>query len=418
MASVSLRVIISRIDGDLSSELVEEINEDFELSLPPPDGLYEQLPCVIAEGLSEEVANDLADQLEDAGAEVIVEDDDQPFDEEAYLDDEEDLDEGEEESYDERPRRPGPKPSSRSGGQMVFIWLGGAMLLLLVVLLGVTVGGGKNLSLGQGCDSGFRGGSADEQLMAQLPRLAAQFAQGLETDDAVAHGTLANKATATLNEELEGNTCYVWLGLSPPGTDLDLFINQAGNVLDADEAEDNFPVVRRCTSGPMAVEVQALMFGGQGNWLVQRYKLRGQPDDDALSLMHRFYAAMLFDPGVGDPIGELQRLKLAAGQERAVSVQLDAQWCYSILAVGESGTDVDLALATAGGQDVASDTAGNSFPIVRHCPTESAEYLIKLGMYGGEGRVAFRLFRGKLASGGARSFQPLGLSGQGESGNN
>lgn len=403
MAPVSFRVVIARYDEERLGDLIEEISAELDISESEAEDLLKKLPVTVARGLDEEDAEDFADVLEELGAKVrIVEVASRrsrrrrPLDE---GDDEEDFEEEDEDRRDEKPRR---KPKVATSQRLLIVF--GMILvgLLIGVLIMASIGGLPSLS----CDAGYRGDGANASLTQALKTFATRYARGFTPDDAVAHGNLSTGKRATLRESVAGPACYVWIGLSPQGSDLDLHLRQDGQMVTQDRGEDNFPVVRHCVSGPSDLEVDVEMFGGAGDWVVQRYVLGADPGSDPLVQMHKLYSSMFI--ANGEPVGEVVRIKqMGPGEERVVSLPLDSQWCYAVLAVSQPGSDLDMAMENPQGQKIAEDNATDNYPIVRDvCPAEPGEYKLRLSMFGGSSPAVYQVYRGKLG----------GMGGGGQSG--
>ncbi len=294
--------------------------------------------------------------------------------------------------------------------------IGGLCILaLLIGMLGISVFGGNVGSVG--CGGDYRGTGANEQLVAALSQYSARYARGFESDEGVAHGELGSSESVTMHEDVTGPACFVWVGLSNPGSDLDLYLRQNGQIVAQDRGEDNYPVVRHCVAESSTIDIEVQMFGGGGDWVVQRHRLAGEDGADLLTPMHQLYTSMFVVNG--QPVGGLKRLHLKAGQDAEIFVEMDSQWCYLPLAVSRPGTDIDMYLLDPQGREVERDDAVDNYPVLRHCPAKSGRHRLKLLMFGGESDVVYRVYRGKL--GGAGTKQPsrpgqidIGSAGQGQ----
>lgn len=405
MPSLSFRVVITKFADELYDELVDELAVELDLPTREVEEILEDLPATVARGLDEDDAEDLADLLEELGARVRVVEvasrrrraARKRDDEEEELEDDEEL----EEDGDDRPRRGQRETDGPISGQRMMLIAGLCILALLVGMLGITVVGGDALP---GCGGDYRGPGANEQLVQAMDQLEARYARGFSRDEEPAHGTLATSTSITLEEDVNGPACYVWIGFSQQGTDLDLYLRDSGQLIAQDRGEDNYPVVRHCVADARTVDVEVQMFGGAGDWIVQRFALTGEPGSDLLTLMHQLYTSMFVVNG--QPTGPLKRLHLRAGQEAEINIDFDSEWCYLPLAVSAPGTDLDMILVDPQGREVERDDAVDNYPVLRHCPTKSGRYRLKLLMYGGEGDAVYRIYRGKL--GGNVAGRPAG----------
>ena len=410
MSSSSFRVVITRFDADRRDELVEELAAELDIPDDEADHLLDELPLTVARRLEEDDAEELADLLEEVGAKVRLvavrhrrrrseTDDDERWSEPDDDDEDEDDDDD----------REAPPADREPASQRVMVIAGILLIALLVLMLLFTTFGGGLSALT--CAGDYRGPGADPTLSRMLTAFASRYARGFTPDDASAHGQLGSNQSVKLSEDVDGPACYVWIGLSPEGTDFDLYLRHNGQVVTQDRGEDNYPVVRHCLGEASTVELEAQMFSGSGNWIVQRYVMGGEEGTDLLTMMHRLYTSM-FVAG-GEPIAPLKRLHLRPGQEAEINLELDSQWCYLPLAVSEPGTDLDMYLLDPNGVAVESDEAVDNYPVLRHCPQKSGRYRLKLLMYGGEGDAVYRVFRGKLGGGGGgakRSSSPAPIN--------
>lgn len=422
MGDLSYRVIITNVDENTRDELISEVVALLDVSDVEADDLLEDLPLTVGKGMDEDEADDLVERLTAIGAQVKlvevetrrrrprrrrgagavstppseapVRDDEAPVGDGDDLGEDEDLDEDVEEEPGE-PAEPSAGASRLPGKQRLMIIVGFVVLAVLVGLLTISVLGGNNI--GFGCEGGFREPGANPQLARVLPHVAKRYARGFEPELDVAHGTLGANQSVTLHEEVAGGRCYAWIGLSPDGTDLDLFLRQGSDLVSYDDGQDNFPVVRHCIAQDATLDIEVKMFAGGGEWVVQRYVLQGPPNADLLTLMHRLYASMFVVNGEG--LAPPKRLALQTGQELEVPLEMSAEWCYLPLAVSNPGTDLDMILVDPEGREVERDDAADNYPIVRHCPTKAGTYKVRLTMYRGSGEAVYQVFRGKLGSG-------------------
>jgi hypothetical protein len=329
---------------------------------------------------------------------VVVDD---AVEENEYDDEAEEEDEQEEEP---RARRPGRGRRGLTSQRVVIV---GSGIGFAAVVVALVLSSTSSRSGGCSCGDQYRGPGANQQLAAALPSVAGRFARGFTADGQIAHGNLAAGGTARLTERVEGGRCYVWIGLSPDGTDLDLILAENGSPVSEDQANDNFPVVQHCVADDTTLTLDAKMYTGAADWVIQRYALAGRRGADQVELLHEMHSKRILANDV-EPVSELERFRLRSGEEKAISLTADADWCYVPLAVSSPGTDLDMFLVDPDNRVVEQDQARDNFPMVRHCPTKGGTYTIRLLMYGGDGDVAFRLYRGKLGAAGLRSGGSVG----------
>jgi hypothetical protein len=406
MGDLSFRVIVTSLDEKLRDDLAVEIGDYLEISDAEVEELLKDLPLTVARGLDEDEADELVELLSSVGARVkIVEVETrqrrapQRRSETAQVEPDaagpdEDGDEVEED--DDEPEEPSRETGDRRhhspSNQRVMLVVGVLILAVFVGLLAFSVFGEGVSS----CGDPYRGPGANQDLVRVLPRIAERYARGFLSDGEIAHGTMDNGGTAKIRESVAGGRCYVWIGLSPDGTDLDLFLRQANKLIISDDGQDNFPVVRHCIASDANLEVEDKMFNGRGDWVVQRYALEGPPGADLLTLTQRLYTSMFV--ANGEEVGPPKRLSLQNGEERDITVEMSSEWCYLPIAVAEAGADLDMVLFDSAGREVERDDATDNYPLVRHCPTADGPYKVRLLMYRGQGEAIYQLFRGKLGS--------------------
>lgn len=439
MGATKNRVVIVSIEKGAEDDVVYELGRALDLSRKEARALIAELPATIPIEGGRGDGERAARLLDDAGAEVRLEADDAEEDggeasesaedgaadergaeasadgeaeeeeedeeEDEEYDDEEDEDEEDEDEEEEdeehddeederEARRRRRLPDRRAAPPSQRIVVVGGIAMGAAVLAGLAL---AILSSDQGCSCGggsYRGGGASQDLAGLMPQIATRFARGFTPDDRIAHGQLGAGETATLQEAVTGGRCYIWIGLSPDGTDLDLSLREGSTVVSVDEATDNFPVVQHCVAEDATLELEVRMFQGSAQWVVQRFVMQGSEGADQVALLHELYAKRLL--ANAEPDGPTKRFRLGPGQEIVVDLPMDPAWCYVPLGVSPPGTDLDMFLLDEDGRIVEQDQARDNFPALRHCPTKAGNFKIRLLMFGGEGDAVFRVYRGKL----------------------
>jgi hypothetical protein len=237
------------------------------------------------------------------------------------------------------------------------------------------------------------------QMVQRLASVAAQNAAGFVGLGAPITGQLAQAGTTTINVPLRQGACYKFIAVGGPGvTDLDIQVNANGRQVAQDTATDDFPIASYCAPIPQTVQVQILMYRGNGGFAYQTFQSGGlQPPppvvggNDFLSnrmreISGRFASGRL-------PVSPLMRGSLQTSQTRDFSVGLQTGHCYTVVGVADpSVTDLDLFLFDQNGTQVAQDQATDNFPIVQACPSVPGNYRIQVKMYSGYGSFALQVF--------------------------
>lgn len=402
MGSVSFSIIISGVDEDYRDDLIGELADFLDIPFDEAEELISSLPTTVARGLDEDEADEMVEVLATVGAKVkLVEVESRrrgrrrPRAPEP-IDDEDELDEEEEET----PRRRRSPPRDRRSAQpppnqRIMLIAGIVILALLMGLLAFSTLGGRSA----GCGGGdFRGPGADPELTRFLPQIAQRYAHNFVPEGEVAHGNLPSGESAKMIEDIPGGRCYTWIGLSPEGTDLDLYLRQGNKLIGRDDADDRLPVVRHCVMNDADVELEIKMFAGGGDWVVQRYALEGPEGADLLTLLQQLYVSIY--AATSEEVAPPKRLTLRAGEEREIKLRMSAEWCYLAIAVSEPGTDLDMVLYDPQDREIKRDQAPDNFPLANHCPTEDGTYKVKLQMYHGGGDAIYQVFRNKMQTGG------------------
>lgn len=97
-----------------------------------------------------------------------------------------------------------------------------------------------------------------------------------------------------------------------------------------------------------------------------------------------------------EPLGERFQGNLTQGQQRSVSVTLEAGRCYAVLAVAEIFpdriNDLDLAVFDPAPAQIAEDTALDGWPLVQFCAPVGGEHKVRFTMVTGSGGYLGQLF--------------------------
>jgi len=226
-------------------------------------------------------------------------------------------------------------------------------------------------------------------------------ARGYESYGEPSTGELGASDTRDFPISLEGGKCYAVLAVGDSGVrDLDLLLlDPQGREIDRDVEQDARPIVRVCpqTSGDYAIRVS--MANGQGSFVYAPYRwprgIRGP--FNLMGLMYVRLAEVTSLLGVEgyEPSSDFMpdRGHLARqGRTATQTLNLPANACFAMLAVGGEGmTDLDASLSL-GGQQVAADQTRTAFPAVRYCTTRAGRYTLTIQAAAGSGDYFYQVF--------------------------
>lgn len=120
--------------------------------------------------------------------------------------------------------------------------------------------------------SRFFGGT--DQIELNMNYLATMYAPDATPLGPIARTTLAASGEQIFPLALEGGHCYTIIGTAGAGVaDIDFFLAESdGDLVSADEAVDNYPVVGVCTPTDGNYTLRALMYAGAGElgWQIFR----------------------------------------------------------------------------------------------------------------------------------------------------
>ena len=226
-------------------------------------------------------------------------------------------------------------------------------------------------------------------------------ARGYESYGQQTTGQLAAGGTRNFEIQLEGGRCYAILAVGDGGVrDLDLvLVDQSGNEVDRDLAQDARPTVRVCPDHSGDFQMQVRMTGGAGSYVYAPYRWpRGTSGAGLHGLswvrLSEVTALLGVEGFVPDPGFTPQRGTLGSqGASASQSVDLVGGQCYAIVVVGGDGVhDLDISLSQ-NGSELASDYGSrNAFPSVRHCPTQDGRFQVGITAASGSGGYYMQVF--------------------------
>ena len=190
---------------------------------------------------------------------------------------------------------------------------------------------------------------------------------------------------------LDGGEEYALLGVCDEDCeDIDLYLyDEKGNEIDSDAASDDFPIVLVYPSSRTRYRVQVNMYSCEVEpcyYAVGLYQGGGvvaDPDDyqgQADHYLQTAYDALL--------AGDKYRLEeslygdLDSSDDETFQVELQSGRPYTILgACDDDCEDMDLFLMDRNGNELASDTEVDSFPLVSITPSYTGTFQVRVKMY-------------------------------------
>jgi len=227
---------------------------------------------------------------------------------------------------------------------------------------------------------------------------------------------------------LQAGTCYAFASLGGPGaSDTDLYIlSGQGDALEQDRSTSVDAVVRFCPPASGLYQLRANMYAGQGPIFIAGY-MQTAPQNVAVAptpvtpvigetqgggggggLEQRF---AVLDGDVRargyETFGDRQRVSLTEGQTRELDIELEADKCYAVIAVGDTTVrDLDLFLLDSRGQVMDRDDRDDTRAIVRVCSERAGTYKMRVQMTAGSGAFLYHAYRWPRGTRG-----PFGLRG-------
>ncbi len=226
-------------------------------------------------------------------------------------------------------------------------------------------------------------------------------ARGYASYGETSRGQLGEGESRDFPISLEGGKCYAVFAVGDGGVrDLDLLLlDPRGREIDRDIEQDARPIVRVCPerSGDYAIRVR--MANGQGAFVYSPYRwprgTRGPFNLAGLMYVRLAEVTSLLGVEGYEPSSDFMpdRGRLARqGRSATKTLNLPANACFAILAVGGEGVnDLDASLSF-GGEQVAADQTRTAFPAVRYCTTRAGRYTLTIRAAGGSGDYFYQVF--------------------------
>lgn len=228
---------------------------------------------------------------------------------------------------------------------------------------------------------------------------------------------------------LQRGQCYAFASLGGPGTtDTDLqLVDGSGRTVQGDDSDGRDALVRYCAADNAQYRLQVRLPGGSGPVFTAAYaqaQAAGTTTTTATNPTPQTEPMLTDSSGGGldenfalldadmrargyETLGGSQRGQLASGAQQDYAVDLEADKCYALLAVGDGGVrGLTIALLDAAGHEVDHDDAGGSRPTVRACTSSAGRYSLRVRMQNGQGNFIVGSYRWPRGTRG-----PFGLEG-------
>lgn len=222
---------------------------------------------------------------------------------------------------------------------------------------------------------------------------------------------------------LEAGRCYAFATFAGAGAlDTDVYlVDGEGHWLAQDARGDRDGLVRFCAPSAGTFTLQIRLLRGEGAVFTAAYlqNTGAAPTADAEPLIAADSVAgasieessALIDADMRargyENFGDAQRGDLGEAGTNTYEMDLEADICYALVAVGDSGVrDIDITLSDASGRTVDADVDDEPRSIVRVCPTARGHYRMAIRMTSGSGTYIYAPYRWTRGTRG-----PFGLAG-------
>ncbi|MCB9633882.1 MAG: hypothetical protein H6721_17320 [Sandaracinus sp.] len=228
---------------------------------------------------------------------------------------------------------------------------------------------------------------------------------------------------------LQAGTCYAFASLGGPGaSDTDLYIlSGQGETIEQDRSTAVDAVVRFCPPASGLYTLRANMYSGQGPVFIAGYMQQAQ--QNAANPTNTNTGPVIGETQGGggqggveqrfaildgdvrargyETFGERQSVSLNEGETREIAIELEADKCYAVIAVGDTTVrDLDVSLADRSNQVLDRDDRADSRAIVRVCSERAGTYKVRVQMTAGSGAFLYHAYRWPRGTRG-----PFGLRG-------
>lgn len=295
--------------------------------------------------------------------------------------------------------------------------------------------GGRPVNL-----ASFFGGSArppqtatlDAQVRSRLAVLdrtlaAERFARVGEPQGAV----LAEREEQTFRLSLQRRHCYAFASLAGRGaTDTDLvLVDGTGRTVELDQSAERDALVRFCAPDTSTYRLQVRLPSGSGPVFTVAYarapEAGAAAGEAAASSGGEPVLAEASGGGLEENFALLdadmrargyegfstsQSGQLPSGGHQDFPIDLEADKCYALIAVGDGGVrTLSLALLDPTGREVDRDDADGSRPAVRACVTRGGRYAVRVAMANGQGNFMLGTYRWTRPTAGPFNLRGLAL---------
>jgi len=213
---------------------------------------------------------------------------------------------------------------------------------------------------------------------------------------------LETEAHRDFSISLEGGRCYAVLAVGDNGVrNLDLLLlDGSGRELDRDYDSTTEAMVRVCPSADSELTVRVQMSEGAGRFIYATYRwgsgIRGAWGLEGIMYVRHAELTRILDADgyESDLDNSPERGALATtGRRRSHNVELEADQCYTVIAVGDASIqDLNVEIAR-GRESLEADDSVSAFPSVRLCSDRGGRHRITVTAEQGRGAYFLQLYR-------------------------
>lgn len=224
---------------------------------------------------------------------------------------------------------------------------------------------------------------------------ATQFVPGFEILVPAQDVALEEWAEHAIEWEGEPGVCYAGVAWSRDISDLDVRLYANERLVAQDVRPDHYPVAEWCVDNRTSMRLVTRAHSGTGIarsgvfvHINQREAAEGERDE----LSNRLLQAVSQTAARWMPVGDQWRRQFVSAGRATISVDVLAEHCYALVAVGESTVyDIDARLLDPAGEERALDAASDATPALTWCPERPGAWSVELAVVRGNGAVAARV---------------------------
>lgn len=227
-------------------------------------------------------------------------------------------------------------------------------------------------------------------------------ARGYAVLGSTEEGTLEASGSREFAIQVENDKCYAIAALGDSSVrNIDLtLVDGAGRTVDSETEVSGRSIVRTCASSSGARTVRLAMAAGNGHFKFAVYQFtrgtRGPFGLAGLTWVRLSEVTALLQTENYQPSldFDIESGRFTAGRAVTANLQLAANKCYAIVVAGGDGVSSLTVALERGGNAVADNTTGSSFPDVRICTTSvtAGRHTMRITPTNGAGPYAYQVF--------------------------